>query len=35
MEPEKACDYDDHYDYADDVENIHRSAPIEECTTFA
>lgn len=31
MESEKACDYNDHYDYADDVENIHRSAPIEEC----
>jgi hypothetical protein len=32
MESEKACDYNDHYDYADDVENIHRSAPIDECT---
>jgi hypothetical protein len=28
MESEKACNYNDHYDYADDVENIHRSAPI-------
>jgi hypothetical protein len=35
MESEKACDYNDHYDYADDVENIHRSAPIEECMICA
>jgi hypothetical protein len=35
MESEKACDYDDHYDYADDVKNIHRSAPIEEYTVCA
>jgi hypothetical protein len=35
MESEKACDYNDHHDYADDVENIHRSAPIEECATSA
>jgi hypothetical protein len=35
MESEKACDYNDHYDYADDVKDIHRSAPIEECTTSA
>jgi hypothetical protein len=25
MESEEPCDYDDHYDYADDVENIYRS----------
>jgi hypothetical protein len=35
MESEEPCDYNDHYDYADDVENIHRSAPIEECTICA
>jgi len=35
MESKKACDYNDHYNYADDVENIHRSAPIEECTICA
>jgi hypothetical protein len=23
METEKACDHNDHYDYSDDVENIH------------
>jgi hypothetical protein len=35
MESEKACDHNDHYDYADDVKNIHWFAPIEECTTCA
>jgi hypothetical protein len=29
---EKACDHKDHDHYADDVENIHRLAPIETCT---
>jgi hypothetical protein len=30
MQPEKSCDYNDHDHYADDVENIHFFAPIEE-----
>ena len=29
MQSEKACDYNDHDNYTDDVENIHWFAPIE------
>ena len=35
MQSKKSCDYNDYDHYADDVENIHRSAPIEECTICA
>ena len=33
MYSEKAGDHDDNHDYADDVENIHCLAPIEDCAT--
>jgi hypothetical protein len=29
MQPEKSCDHNDHDHYADDVKNIHWSAPID------